>query len=180
MKNFYNLFLYSSRELKNVRSLVLAALLITIKLILDLFTIQITPVMHLSFEFLATTSIGMLFGPIVGAICGGMSDVINYIINPKGMFFPGFTISSMLEGIIYGVVLYKKKITITRCILANLTVVIIIDILLNTFWLSLLYGKSFYLLFPARTLKNITMIPINVTMMYFILKLVNKIEKQNY
>ena len=180
MKNFCNLVLCSSKELKNVRSLVTAALLITIKLILDLFTIQITPVMHLDFEFLATTSIGMLFGPIVGAICGGVSDIINYVINPKGMFFPGFTISAILIGIIYGIALYKKKITIIRCILANMTVVIIVDILLNTFWLSLLYGKAFYLLLPARALKNIIMIPINVTMMYFILKLVNRIEKQNY
>lgn len=179
MKDFYNLVLCSSKELKNVKNLVTASLLITIKLILDLFTIQITPVIHLDFEFLATTSICMLFGPIVGAICGGISDIINYLINPKGMFFPGFTVSAMLIGMIYGALLYKRKITITRCILANVLVVIIVDILLNTFWLSLLYGKAFYLLLPARTLKNIIMIPINVSMIYFILKLVNRIKEQS-
>lgn len=89
MKNFYNSVLCSSRELKNVRNLVTASLLITIKLILDLFTIQISPVLHLSFEFLASSTIGMLFGPVGGAVCGGLSDIINYIINPKGVFFSG-------------------------------------------------------------------------------------------
>lgn len=180
MKNFYNSVLCSSRELKNVRNLVTASLLITIKLILDLFTIQISPVLHLSFEFLASSTIGMLFGPVVGAICGGLSDIINYIINPKGAFFPGFTISAMVLGMIYGTLLYKKKVTLVRCIIAETLVVLIVDIILNTFFLSLLYGKAFALLLPARVFKNVMMIPINTSMMYFILKLVNRVKEQNF
>lgn len=177
MKNFYELVLDSSKELKSVRNLVTAGLLITLKLILDLFTIQITPVLHLSFEFLASATISMLFGPVVGAMCGGLSDVINYIINPKGAFFPGFTISAMVGGIIYGLILYKKKITITRCIIAEVAIVVVVDILLNTFWLSLLYGKAFSVLLTARVVKNLVMIPINVAIMYFILNVINKIKK---
>ncbi|AGX44822.1 folate family ECF transporter S component [Clostridium saccharobutylicum] len=180
MKNFYNSVLCSSRELKNVRNLVTASLLITIKLILDLFTIQISPVLHLSFEFLASSTIGMLFGPVGGAVCGGLSDIINYIINPKGVFFPGFTISAMVLGMIYGTLLYKKKVTFIRCIIAEILVVLIVDIILNTFFLSLLYGKAFALLLPARAFKNVVMIPINASMMYFILKLVNRIKEQNF
>ncbi|OOM16168.1 folate family ECF transporter S component [Clostridium saccharobutylicum] len=180
MKNFYNSVLCSSRELKNVRNLVTASLLITIKLILDLFTIQISPVLHLSFEFLASSTIGMLFGPVGGAICGGLSDIINYIINPKGVFFPGFTISAMVLGMIYGTLLYKKKVTFIRCVIAEILVVLIVDIILNTFFLSLLYGKAFALLLPVRAFKNVVMIPINASMMYFILKLVNRIKEQNF
>lgn len=180
MKNFYELVLCSSKELKSVRNLVTASLLITLKLILDLFTIQITPALHLSFEFLASATISMLFGPVVGAMCGGLSDIINYIINPKGTFFPGFTISAMVGGIIYGIVLYKKNITVARCIIAEVAIVVIVDILLNTFWLSLLYGKGFNILLPARVVKNLVMIPIDVTMMYCILNLVNRIKKNSF
>lgn len=180
MKNFYELVLGSSKELKNVRNLVTAGLLIALKLVLDLFTIQITPTLHLGFEFLVSATISMLFGPVVGAMCGGLSDIINYIINPKGTFFPGFTISAMVGGIIYGLVLYKKKLTITRCIIAEVAIIIIVDILLNTFWLSLLYGKAFNILLPARIVKNVVMIPINVAMMYCVLNLVNKIKKNNF
>lgn len=179
MKSFYDSFLCSSKELKNVRSLVTAGLLITVKLVLDLFTIQITPFLHLSFEFLASATISMLFGPVVGAMCGGLSDIINYLMNPKGTFFPGFTISAMVLGILYGAVLYKKKITITRCIIAEVLAVVVVDILLNTFWLSTLYGKAFYVLLPARAIKNIAMIPINVGMMYIVLNLIKKIKSQN-
>ncbi|GAA0078659.1 folate family ECF transporter S component [Clostridium sp. CTA-5] len=180
MRNFYALVLSSSKELKNVRNLVTAALLITIKLILDLFTIQITPFLHLSFEFLATVTISMLFGPVVGATCGGLSDILNYVINPKGAFFIGFTLSAMISGVIYGSILYKKKITLTRCAIANILSVVFVDILLNTFWLTMVVGKGYYVLLPIRVVKNLIMIPFNVTMIYFILNLVNKIKKENF
>lgn len=178
MKNFCNLVLSSSKELKSVKNLTVASLLITMKLILDLFTIQLNQALHLSFEFLPFASLGMLFGPVTGAMCGGLSDVINYIMNPKGAFFPGFTISAMVSGIIYGISFYKKEITIVRCIGAEVAIVIIVDILLNTFWLSLLYGKGFFVLLPMRVIKNLVMIPINVAIMYFVLKLVDKVKNQ--
>ncbi|SFD00386.1 folate family ECF transporter S component [Clostridium uliginosum] len=180
MKNFCTLVLSSSKELKNVRNLVTAALLITIKLILDLFTIQLTPFLHISFEFLASVTISMLFGPVVGSTCGGLSDVINYVINPKGAFFVGFTLSAMISGIIYGTILYRKKITVTRCAIANILSVVLVDIMLNTFWLTIIGGKGFYALLPIRAIKNIIMIPINVTMIYFVLNLVNKVRRDNF
>lgn len=178
MKNFYNLVLCSSKELKSVKNLAVASLLITMKLILDLFTIQLNQALHLSFEFLPFASLSMLFGPVTGAMCGGLSDIINYIMNPKGAFFPGFTISAMVSGIIYGISFYKKEISIKRCIFAEIAIVVIVDILLNTFWLSLLYGKGFFVLLPMRIIKNLVMIPINVAMMYFVLKLVDKVKDQ--
>lgn len=86
----------------------------------------------------------------------------------------------MVLGMIYGTLLYKKKVTFIRCIIAEILVVLIVDIILNTFFLSLLYGKAFALLLPARAFKNVVMIPINASMMYFILKLVNRIKEQNF
>lgn len=178
MKAFYSLVLCSSQELKKVRNLVTAALLITIKLILDLFTIQFTQFLHLSFEFLASATIGLFFGPVVGAMCGGLSDIINYLLNPKGTFFPGFTISAIVGGIIYGIGFYKKKVTFIRCLIVEIAIVVIVDLLLNTYWLSLLYGKGFFVLLPMRILKNIGMIPFNSIIMYYVLNAVKKIREQ--
>ena len=120
----------------------------------------------------------MLFGPVTGAMAVGVSDIINYIANPKGAFFPGFTISAMVSGIIYGLSFYKKKVSLKRCIIAKIAIVLIVDILLNTLWLSILYGKGFFVLLPMRIVKNVVMIPINVAMMYFVLKLVDRIKDQ--
>lgn len=176
MKNLYELFWDSSKELKNTKNLVIAALLMTVGFILHFFTIPITQFARLSLGFLVEASIGMLFGPIVGAMCGGLSDIINYLATPTGPYFPGFTISGILGGIIYGTVLYNKKITMIRCAIVAIIVTILIDIFLNTFWLFLLYGKSFYALLPLRAVKDLAVLIIKVPMMYYLLNLVNKIK----
>ena len=47
--------------------------------------------------------IGMFFGPLAGGISGLVADLVGATVFPQGAFFPGFTISSMLWGIIPGV-----------------------------------------------------------------------------
>lgn len=176
MKDLCELFLCSSKELKSLRNLVMAALLMSIGIVVNFFTIPITSVMRLSLGFLVTAMIGMLFGPIVGGMCGGIGDIINYLIIPNGPYFPGFTISGILAGILYGVILYNRKVTIVRCVLVNIIITIIIDIFLNTFWLSLLYGKGFNALLTLRVFKDIIIIPLKVIIMYFLLNSINKIR----
>lgn len=176
MKNVLEVMICSSKELKNVRNLIIASLLITIHLVLDLFTIQLLPTLHISFKFLASATIGMLFGPVVGGMCGGVSDIINYILNPKGTFFPGFTISAIVAGLIYGLLLYKQEITIKRCFFTVTSIILIVDIILNTYWLSILYKNAFLVLFIPRLVKNLLMIPINTGIMYIVLKKVKEIS----
>lgn len=176
MKKIYDLFSNSSKELKNVLCLVTVGLLLAVKWALGLVSIQITQFLKLSFEFLVMTIIGLLYGPTVGALSGGLSDIINYISNPRGPYFPGFTVSAIVGGILYGIILYRKKVTIKRCIIANITVVIIVDIVLNTIFLTMLYGYSMIAILPLRIAKNLLLVPINVVMMNFVLKLVEKIK----
>jgi len=50
----------------------------------------------------------ILFGPIEGALCGGLSDFLGYFINPMGPYIPAFTIISMIRGILPGFITYNK------------------------------------------------------------------------
>ncbi len=111
----------------------------------------------------------MLFGPVAGSILGALSDILNYILAPKGPFYPGFTINAIITGLIYGFGFYRKRITIKRIALIKVILVICVDILLSTYWLSDLYGQAFLALLPMRALKSIIMLPIDVAMLYFVL-----------
>lgn len=54
---------------------------------------------------------GMMFGPVVGGLTGIVSDVVGYMINPMGgAFFPGFTLTAALYGIISGLLFKNIKI----------------------------------------------------------------------
>ena len=160
-------FTQSAQELRKTRSLAVAAMLLAIAVVLGFFSVQLTESIRISFTFLANELTGMLFGPVVGMIEGALSDIINYMIKPTGPFFPGFTISAVACGFIYGTLLYKKTLSLWRIILANLLVTVFVNICLNTYWLSLLYGNAYLVLLPARVVKELILLPINIVMFWF-------------
>ncbi|BCJ94999.1 histidine kinase [Anaerocolumna cellulosilytica] len=168
----------SASELRRVISLAVSSMLLAMHTVLGYFSIMIGPSIRIGFSFLAIAAAGMLYGPVVGGILGGLGDIINYILKPSGPFFPGLTISSMLTGFIYGLAFYKKNITIGRVFIAKLIVVIFVDLLLSTYWLTLLLGKGYMILLPARALKSAIMLPIDTIMLFIVLKQVSIIAKR--
>lgn len=179
MKNLMVNVTASSKELSNVRNMVLCGLFIAIKLIIGFYTIPVTPYLKISFSFLASAAIGMMFGPVVGAVCGGITDVISFMIKPMGPFFIGFTLVAIISGSLYGFLLYKKKVTLTRCIITEVIMMVFINLLLNTWMSSMLYGKGFMAIIYPRLIKNLCQLPVNIAMLYFVLTLINKITKSN-
>ena len=61
-------FVDSYKELKNLKTLVMTALLIAMGIILGQFSIQITDTMKIGVSFVATQLTATLFGPVVGGI----------------------------------------------------------------------------------------------------------------
>ena len=168
------LFTDSLHELKNLKSMVMAAMLLAIAVVLGFFTLQLTEFIKIGFAYIANEFAGMLFGPVVGSLIGALADILKYMVNPTGPFFPGFTISGFCGGLIYGIVLYKKPLSMKKVILANTLVTILVNLLLNTYWLTLLYGNAYMALLPARVVKQIVMLPIEVILFYAVAKVLVK------
>ena len=174
MKNLKSLFTDSFHELKNVRTIAMTAMLLAVAVVLGFYTLQLTDYIKIGFVYIANELTGMMFGPVVGALMGGLADVVKYIVNPTGPFFPGFTISGVLGGLIYGCVLYKRPLSLKRIILANVLVMVLVNILVNTYWLTLLYGSAYMALLPVRILKQVIMLPIEVVFILCSCKSVDK------
>ena len=168
------LFKDSFHELKNLKSLVMAAMLLAIAVVLGFFTVQLTESIKIGFANLANEFAGLMFGPVVGSIIGALADILKYMVNPTGPFFPGFTISAFIGGLIYGIILYKKPLSLKRVIVANTMVTILVNLLLNTYWLTLLYGNAYAVLLPARIVKQLIMLPIEVVLFYTVAKILMK------
>ena len=168
------MFTDSLLELKNLKSMVMAAMLLAIAVVLGFFTLQLTEFIKIGFAYIANEFAGMMFGPVVGSLIGALADILKYMVNPTGPFFPGFTISGFFGGLIYGVVLYKKPLSIKRVIVANSFVTIFVNLLLNTYWLTLLYGNAYMALLPARIAKQLIMLPIEVILFYAVAKVLVK------
>ena len=157
------------KGLTKAQSIAMAGLLIGIAAVLGFFKLPLSSILEIRFQSIPMAIGGAVLGPITGGIVGAASDVICYLVRPTGPFFPGFTISYFLTGLIFGLFLYKRKPVWWRVVLAQVTVTVLVGILLNSIWLSMLYGNAFVAVLTARIVKELVMIPINSAILIAVL-----------
>ncbi|MDD6429049.1 MAG: folate family ECF transporter S component [Lachnospiraceae bacterium] len=175
MQRITAIFKDSAEELKNVRSLCMTAMLMALSSVLTLVsTINIGPYIHIGLSWIPQAMISILFGPVTGAIAAGALDLINYFIRPDGGFFPGFTICAMIGALIYGLLLYKRKLSLVRIFVTKGIVDLFCNIIINTLCLSILYGQAFKVLFLPRVIKNVITWPIYSVMLFVVLTALDK------
>ncbi len=181
MKGFFNLFKRSALELKNIRCLTFTAMLIALDLAIKVATtMRTSDTLHISFAFVALASVSMLYGPTVGFIAGMITDLLGFLIAPSGAFDIRFTLIEALGAMIYGIFLYNAdndRWLLPRVIAAKTTVVIVCNLWLTTWAVASLAGKGFLAMFPARAIKNIVQLPIDIILLTLILPLVLKAWK---
>ena len=144
----------------STQTLVVTAFMIALSVVLSkLLSINIS-FLRIGFGFLPIAILAILYGPIIAAIGYGIADIIGALILPTGTFFPGFTLSAVLTGLIFGFCLYKKEVTFVRALIASAIVCLGVNLLLNTFWLTFILGKGFTVLLASRAIKELVAIPI--------------------
>lgn len=137
-------------------------------------SINIGPYIKIGFSAIPNQLVDYLFGPVTGSLFAGILDIVKYVMKPDGAFFFGFTFNAMLAAFIYGCFYYKKKLTLRRVLLAKLIVVLVVNVLLSTLWLDMLYGKGFLVLLPARAVKNLIMWPIDSVIFFALTRLIEQ------
>ena len=151
----------------STKGIALMGILMGLQLIFTRFLAIETPIVRVSFTFIATVMMAMIFGPLLTGVCSTLSDFIGIMLFPKtAPYFPGFSLSAFITGIIYGVFFYKKEMTLKRVIIANLIVNILVDICMNTLWLYMIMGPAAIAQFPVRLIKICILFPIRVAIMF--------------
>ena len=166
------------KKLKDVKTLTTCALLLALATVLGFFKIPITQIIEIRFGALPIAASGALFGPILGGIVGGLADILSYIVKPTGPFFPGFTISSAIGGVIFGMILYSnnRKPSFLRIFMAQVVYTIVVGLLINSFNLYFLYGDissgvgGYFAYMSTRLLKEVIMLPINTILLAVVIK----------
>ncbi len=162
-------------QLKDVKVLTAAALLVAIATVLSFFSVPVNEFIQIRFKFLPIAASGMLFGPAIGGLVGLLADITGYIVKPTGAFFPGYTISTMVSGIIFGAMLYKKKLTIPRVIMTSLVYTVVVSLILNPINSMILYKTPLWVVLAEKLPATAVMFPINTCLLYFVLKTLQSI-----
>lgn len=157
-----DLYLNSMKEFRQIRTIALLGMFAAVAVVLSrVASIDIGPYIRIGFASIPNRLVDAIFGPVVGAIFGGALDIIKFVNKPTGPYFFGFTLDAMLGGFIFGSINYKRPLSFKRIMIAEFLNKAIVNCGFNTLWITILYGKSFSVLLPARVIKNLIMWPID-------------------
>lgn len=103
----------------------------------------------IGFSFVPIVVAAILYGPVPAGVLAALGDFLGAILFPIGPYFPGFTLTALLTGLTFGLFLFKKQ-SALRILGAVAIVQLILGLLLNTLWISILYGSPFGPLLATR------------------------------
>lgn len=183
MKELLLTFKESIKEQKRVKALVGVALFTALSIILSTYcSIRLIPdVLTITFGNVAIAASGFFYGPWLNGIAGIVTDNLSYILYPDGPWFPGWMINSIFIAVVYGTLFYRReRVSLGRCIAAQLCVVLVVNLLLNPLWLSMTMGNTFFYYLQLRILKNIIAFPFDVALLYYVMQICARIKKSRH
>lgn len=160
----------ASRRPFSTVKLTYAALLTALQVVLGNIT-QIPFIgKQFNFGFLPVIVAGALLGAPWAALVGTLGDLIGAHLFPQGAYFPGFTLTSALVGLVYGLMILGGKTTWLQVIAAILAGAVL-NLVLNSYWLSILYGsKTFWGWISVRFASYLVEAPVQIVLSYLSLK----------
>ena len=158
----------AAAELKDLRVLIFAALIIAIRVALKSVYIPVGENVNIYVGFIFTALGGSVYGPVVALIVGMITDLLGVAFFPVGPFHPAWTLLEMFTTFLYALGLYRQKITFGRIFLTKFSVNFLGNILGESALMAALYGKGIFAYLAIRVLKNVIMLPFEVIILSLI------------
>ena len=129
-----------------------------------------------NFGFLPVVTAAALLGPIPAAAVGALGDFIGAHMFPAGAYFPGFTLTGAVVGLLYALPLYRKTPCWVRVAIAAV-LGMIPNLFLNSLWLSMLYSsKTYWVWVTSRAVSYLVEIPVQVVIIYLSLQGLSRLK----
>lgn len=152
----------------SVKSISIIGILVAMEIILARFSIH-TWNLKIGFSFIPVVVAAIFYGPVTAGLVGAIGDIMGYILFPVGAYFPGFTLTAFVTGMIFGFFLRKSQ-SVLNVVLAVLCVQIFVSQFMNTYWISFLYGSPYWALFATRIYQTAAMIAVEIISTLLIVK----------
>ena len=166
-----------------VRRLVMLSAMVAAEIVLNRFLSINTMGIKVGFSFVPIVIAAYLFGPWYAGLSYALADLIGALLFPIGPYHPGFTVCAFLMGMSYGLFLYKReKPSVFKSILPPVLINnIVFGLLINTLWVSMLYGSKTYLgWFIYRLTEYTVLIPVSLLLIPTVISVCKIISKSVY
>ena len=121
----------AAKELKDIKILVITALMISLRIALKPLAIPLGPQMFIQTATLATALGAMIFGPVMAIPAAMISDTVGFMIFPTGDYFLPFMLTEIASTLCYALCLYRAKPSATRVIIARFLICFVVNVVLQ-------------------------------------------------
>lgn len=173
------------QTISKTKKIILSGLLLALSIVLSRFlSVKIPPLLSITFNFVPIMLSAMWLGPKYSTLIALIADIIGAILFPFGEFFPGFTLSAGVMGLIYGLILHQKNKEfsktelIIRLTISSILVTLLVNTVLNSLWLVIMYNKAFIAVLGTRIVKEIVMVPVQIITMFILVQALKPITKK--
>ncbi len=158
--------------------LVTIALLVAAHVVLSRFLSINAWNIKIGFAFVAVFVGAYIYGPVAGALVGGLGDIVGASLFPIGAYFPGFTLNCALTGVIFGVLLYKKQ-SKPKIVIAVLLDQLLVSMWLTPLWISFLYGAKYIPVVFSRLPQIAVMVAVQLAVIFVLIGLLERVKLKN-
>ena len=159
------------------QELVFMAALIAINVILSRFLSISAWNLKIGFSFVPVVIAALYLGTWQAGVVGGLGDLIGAVFFPIGRYFPGFTFVAVLTGLAYGLFLHKKQ-TFARIFCVVFLTELIGSVIMNSFWISLLYGSPYLAIVLPRLIQAGVMLVVECVVIRLLINYVPAIQQK--
>lgn len=160
----------------SVYDVVFCALMLALQIVLSRFLSVATPFVKFGFAFIPISLVAMLYGMPASVTVCVLSDFIGAQLFPIGPYFPGFTFTAALMGVVYGFFLKDlpavgKGKALLRIIAAIFVNQFVLSLFLNTYWITFTASKGFSFFFATRLVSSCTDFVVQTVVIYLLYRL---------
>ena len=137
----------------STKKLITLGLLVAMDVVLTRFLSLNAWNTRIGFGFVPLVIAAILYGPLPAGIVGALADFIGAILFPTGPYFPGFTFSMFLMGLVFGFLIHKDQ-AFWKIVLAVVITQFVISLFLTTYWIHMLYGAKYVPLLATRVVQS--------------------------
>ena len=153
----------AAAEFRNLYAFILAALFAALRIAVKSLSIPVGESLYIGLDFFVNSVGSMIYGPLMGLLVGAVSDTVGAILFPKGPYFFPFIVVEMLSAFLFGLFLYRQKLSAGRIVLSRFAVVVLCNFVVNPlimqWYYTVVVGKDIAFLRWAAVLKNLCLFP---------------------
>ena len=170
----------AANQLKDVRMICIAALIIALRIAVKFFKIQIAPGLNISLDGYINSLGSLIYGPVVGLVVGGISDILGCLVTGQmGQYFPPFALVEMASSFIFGLFFWRRNVSFRRTLSAKFSVNLVCNIIMTSVFNKWMYyvhygvekAEAYNIINGARIVKNLILFPFEATLIITIFSL---------